>query len=1125
MKRRALSSLAARPPRRPRPRAIVLLTVLAAVMLCAAAGMPAAAVAAVADPFEPDGSAATASPIVVDAAAQQHTIHVTGDQDWVSFPVTAGSTYTIQTADGTPSESLDTVLYLYDADGTTQLDYNDDYLGLYSRIVYTADADKTVFAWAGGLGSSTGAYALNLTSKVLTADAFEPDDSYATASPIVVDAAAQQHTIHLDDDEDWVSFAVTAGRAYTIQTVEGTPTDSMDTVLYLYDSDGMTLIDYNYDDPGSGSYYSRIDYIADADKTVYAMVQGGDYGRTGAYALSVKPVGDSYEPDGSFGVATPLTVGAAAQQHSIDPDDDEDWVSFTVETGYKYALTTAPGASPDDANTELYLYDSDGTTLLTSNGDDETEDRGYYSRIDYTADADKTVYAKVDGWYTGTYALSVALVGDSYEPDDSHTVATPLTVGGPAQQHTLDPAGDDDWFSFPVEAGWRYAIEAAPGTPPDDPDTVLYLYDSDGTTFIDSNNDDEGRYSRLEYEAEQNKTVYAMVAGYDTGTYALSVTRTPIMKIGVVPTSVDFGSVAVGDSLQQTVVVQNLGVAPLDVGDVQVTGADFSIVRDDAGGVAIPVGGSREIDVAYTPTVAYTGAPTAVQHDWTSLIAQYNYSGAVLLSVSLYTGFENVGGAGDLGYRVRIGATDWTGTGAVVAGGKYIMRVVVSPGSGSTVQVLEPMSDTFNISQTGSSVLGVTYLRVPDAYLSIASNDDDEPTIDVNLFGSAVPGGAPDTTAPVTTDDADDLWHNAPVTVNLTAVDNEGGSGMVGGAAKTEYKVDGAATWTTGTSVLVDAPAGHANDGVHTISYRSTDRAGNVEAAKSCTVKIDTTPPDGSFALAGGAAETTSTSVTASLAVTEPNGPVEMRFSTDAGTSWSAWATYAATAPLTLPDGLGTKTAWAQVRDAAGNVLELADDIELVEGPADVTAPTVTAAGATAGAWYRTDRLVTLSATDELGGVGVASITYTLDGVETTVLGVSTAVSVPVSPNGAHTLVFRATDHAANPSPDQTLRFTCDSTGPVTAGKATSGRVNRVIYLRYKIGDNLSPKAKAIKIVVKNRAGKTVKTFRPTTKNTATWYRVKWVPKRKGTYRYYVYAKDLAGNAQRTRGSAKVVVR
>jgi len=100
-----------------------------------------------------------------------------------------------------------------------------------------------------------------------------------------------------------------------------------------------------------------------------------------------------------------------------------------------------------------------------------------------------------------------------------------------------------------------------------------------------------------------------------------------------------------------------------------------------------------------------------------------------------------------------------------------------------------------------------------------------------------------------------------------------------------------------------------------------------------------------------------------------------------------------------------------------------------------------------------------------------------------------------------------------------------DTTGPVTAAQYASGRRGHAITLRYKIADALSHKATAIQVVVKNSHGTTITTIRPTTKNTATWYSVKWTPKAKGTFRYYVYAKDLAGNPQRIKGNAKVVVR
>ena len=43
--------------------------------------------------------------------------------------------------------------------------------------------------------------------------------------------------------------------------------------------------------------------------------------------------------------------------------------------------------------------------------------------------------------------------------------------------------------------------------------------------------------------------------------------------------------------------------------------------------------------------------------------------------------------------------------------------------------------------------------------------------------------------------------------------------------------------------MTVPALADHSSDGVHRIEYRSTDNAGNLEEAKSCEVKVDTTPP------------------------------------------------------------------------------------------------------------------------------------------------------------------------------------------------------------------------------------------------------------------------------------------
>ena len=98
-----------------------------------------------------------------------------------------------------------------------------------------------------------------------------------------------------------------------------------------------------------------------------------------------------------------------------------------------------------------------------------------------------------------------------------------------------------------------------------------------------------------------------------------------------------------------------------------------------------------------------------------------------------------------------------------------------------------------------------------------------------------------DITAPVTTADLDPSapsgdheWWNAPVTLTLNASDDETGSGVAG----TEFAV-GEGEW-----VAYTGPTRVDSQGAQTISYRSTDKAGNVEAAGTIDIRIDTEPPE-----------------------------------------------------------------------------------------------------------------------------------------------------------------------------------------------------------------------------------------------------------------------------------------
>ncbi len=87
-----------------------------------------------------------------------------------------------------------------------------------------------------------------------------------------------------------------------------------------------------------------------------------------------------------------------------------------------------------------------------------------------------------------------------------------------------------------------------------------------------------------------------------------------------------------------------------------------------------------------------------------------------------------------------------------------------------------------------------------------------------------------DRTAPVTAADAPAGWNNTAVTVSLSASDGLSGVGA------TYYTVDGG-TPVKATTLTIST------EGQHALAYWSVDTAGNVETAKTATVKIDLTRP------------------------------------------------------------------------------------------------------------------------------------------------------------------------------------------------------------------------------------------------------------------------------------------
>ncbi len=97
-----------------------------------------------ADSYESDNTAGTARTIAA-GTSEVHTFFPASDVDWFQISVTSGATYSFTTS--ALGDGADTLLTLYDTNGTTQLAQSDDIDSTTkaSKITWVANATKTVY--------------------------------------------------------------------------------------------------------------------------------------------------------------------------------------------------------------------------------------------------------------------------------------------------------------------------------------------------------------------------------------------------------------------------------------------------------------------------------------------------------------------------------------------------------------------------------------------------------------------------------------------------------------------------------------------------------------------------------------------------------------------------------------------------------------------------------------------------------------------------------------------------------------------------------------------------------------------------------------------------------------------
>jgi len=163
------------------------------------------------------------------------------------------------------------------------------------------------------------------------------------------------------------------------------------------------------------------------------------------------------------------------------------------------------------------------------------------------------------------------------------------------------------------------------------------------------------------------------------------------------------------------------------------------------------------------------------------------------------------------------------------------------------------------------------------------------------------------------------------------------------------------------------------------------------------------------------------------LRLTRPDGtPVQPG---DPGVSIQDAGAFSSVMVIGAPAGNWLYTVSPASLDPAGEMVHLSI-VEATPLAVDTVPPITTASlsGVGSNGWFRSDVRVSLEATDNPGGSGVADITYRVDD------GSFSSYSAPfmVTGEGRHILQFYATDLAGNVEPMHSLPINIDMTAPVT---------------------------------------------------------------------------------------------
>lgn len=459
-----------------------------------------------------------------------------------SSAITEDTTFTL-TAQGTGGPKTQTITVTVDANAVQIL--------TFTANPNPAAVDGTVtLSW-----TTAGA-----TQVVLSEGATELLNSntmVASGSFMVENITEGSHTYTLratnDSGSDETTVTVTTEMEGDISAFKVTPSffsGSSASVSVTWTAAGtLTLTANGADVPEFTGATTGTISVTVTESTLFELTATGGGFTVFARASVARGVAET-EPNNDTASATDASTGGASGM--IDPADDLDFFSFSVNAGGNVYAETTDGMGGCAVDTVIRLYDSTGTEI----GSNDEAGPGSCSQIDPLFDTFArdlpagTYYISVEsyqGGETGAYTLVILTAdggcGNSYversldeQCDDGNTadgdgcsstcqVQTSGMVNGIDQDQTfsgsLDPAGKVDYYQVVMDtAGYIEAQTGAPtvGTCAEGNDTILRLYDA--TFQLIGSNDD---INFPDNPCSHIDPAFDGFAAVEAGTYYISV--------------------------------------------------------------------------------------------------------------------------------------------------------------------------------------------------------------------------------------------------------------------------------------------------------------------------------------------------------------------------------------------------------------------------------------------------------------------------------------------------------------------------------------------------------------------------------------------------------------------------